>query len=134
MGGDLSVFIFFFILFNINPCWVGLYSALTELSYDNSETANCLQSPFSHSSLVIEFLAEYRDAQNKDYILQPLLKLDVAMCLPSGKWDVIRNVICDSGKGFLNGRCIFFSLSFSFLLTEKQIEWLEIGQLFGPWR
>ena len=27
----------------------------------------------------------------------------------------------DSGKGFLNGRCIFFFLSFSFLLTEKQI-------------
>ena len=127
----ISVY-FFFILFNINLCWVGLYSVLTELSSDNSETANCLQSPFSHSSLVIEFLAEYRDAQNKDYILQPLLKLDVAMCLPSGKWDVIRNVICDSGKGFLNERCIFFFLSFSFLLTETDImagSWAAIWTL-----
>ena len=72
-------------LFNINPYWVGLYSALTLAVTILSETANCLQSPFSHSSFVIEFLPEYRDAPNKDYILQPPLKLDIAMCLPYGK-------------------------------------------------
>lgn len=108
-------------LFNINPYWAGLYSALTLAVTILSETANCLQNPFSHSSLVIEFLPEYKGAQNKDYILQPPLKLDVAMCLNETKWDVIRNVTCDLVKGFLNGRCIFFFLSFSFLLTEKQV-------------
>lgn len=62
----------------MNLCWVGFLSALTLAVIIFSDTANCLQSPLSHSSLVIEFLAKDRDAQNKHYILQPLLKLGLS--------------------------------------------------------